>query len=58
MVCDKRGSSCEWLDVWAAWLNSERECKHWLSLASPESHDDLRDSHQDQREDRTVAECG
>jgi hypothetical protein len=29
MVCDKRGSSCEWLAVWAAWLNSGRHCKQW-----------------------------
>lgn len=29
MVCDKRGSACEWLDVWAAWLNGGRGCGEW-----------------------------
>lgn len=27
IVCDKRGSSCEWIDLWAAWLNGERGCR-------------------------------
>ena len=29
MVCVGRGKSCEWLGLWAAWLNSGRECPHW-----------------------------
>lgn len=50
MVCDKRGSSCEWLPLWAAWLNGERGCPHWLPVpaAPSDPHDDLGDSHQEQ----------
>jgi len=29
MVCVGRGKSCEWLNLWAAWLNSGRHCKQW-----------------------------
>lgn len=28
-ICDKRGSSCEWLALWAAWLNAGRPCQLW-----------------------------
>lgn len=29
MVCVGRGKSCEWLSLWAAWLNSGRGCENW-----------------------------
>ena len=29
LVCVGRGKSCEWLDLWAAWLNSGRQCPLW-----------------------------
>lgn len=49
VVCVGRGKSCEWLRLWAAWLNSGRGCPHWLPLASPEPHHDLGNAHEDQR---------
>lgn len=49
IVCVGRGKSCEWLGLWAAWLNSGRGCPHWLPLASPEPHHDLGNAHEDQR---------
>lgn len=50
MVCVGRGKSCEWLGLWAAWLNSGRGCLHWLPVptAFSEPHNDLSNSHQDE----------
>ena len=53
MVCNKRGSSCEWLDVWAAWLNGERGCRHWLPVAPPSTEStDQVDADADAGDDR------
>ncbi len=29
MLCQYRGKNCEWLNLWAAWLNSGRACELW-----------------------------
>ncbi len=29
MLCQYRGKNCEWVHLWAAWLNSGRACPLW-----------------------------
>lgn len=50
MVCVGRGKSCEWLSLWAAWLNSGRECPHWLTTGQHGSQHDRTEHDEDSAE--------